>query len=146
MQSEPLPGFACVANLLLVCPDNALTSPVVRFASLTGLLIELRIRNAEQMKGCTCHLDVLVPPHALLPLTASHFVSGAPGMLTQNVCVAYKLANGTSVTFHSITLPDDQSLQEMIEDAGEDISEENGVRFLMLAGRSAVLYLSVCTE
>ena len=64
-------------------------------------------------------------------------------MLTQNVCVAYKLANGTSVTFHSITLPDDQSLQEMI-DAGEDISEENGVRFLTL--EDPPYSISVCTE
>ena len=59
-------------ELLLVCGDNALTTLVVRFASLIALLIELRIQNAENIEGCTCFLDVLVPPYALLPLTASH--------------------------------------------------------------------------
>ena len=66
------PAICVLPDLLLVRPDNALTSLMVRFASLIGLLTELRIQNAEKIEGCTCFLDVFVPLYALLPLTASH--------------------------------------------------------------------------
>ena len=84
--AEKIEGYTCpgrpraslcpppprLSDLLFVRHGSALTSLVFRFGSLIGLLTELRIQNAEKIEGCTCFLDVLVPPHALLPLTASH--------------------------------------------------------------------------
>ena len=73
-----------LSDLLFVRHGSALTSLVFRFGSLIGLLTELRIQNAEKIEGCTCFLDVLVPPHALLPLTASTplYAQGGKGCLS----------------------------------------------------------------
>lgn len=50
------------------------------------------------------------------PEFTSYFVPGAPGYLVENICVSRTLANGTSVTYHSLTL-DPRENREHILDA-----------------------------
>ena len=53
-----------------------------------------------------------------------YFVVGAPGILNDNLAVALKLANGTHVTMHSLTMPEEcEGLDELIDGLEEGATE-----------------------